>query len=158
MSTKQQYIHNDGWKDPSQPLHTQHWVMSAMKAFHNKQKKWQHKLCSICHELWPTLVSGTEHPYICTRCKKDKNDTKLFSAENDMDPGSVPSCLQNLSQVEEMLIARACPIITIYRKHGGQRRYKGHVVKGVQHHFFNMPQNISLKSTSYTDHCGTPAF
>ena len=30
--------------------------------------------------------------------------------------------------------------------------------KGVQMFFWNMPQNISLKSNSYTDHCGTPAF
>ena len=70
--------------------------MSAMKAFHNMQKK----LCSICNELWPTVVSGTEHPYICTRCKKDKNDTKLFSTENDMDPGSVPSCGRYASEVD----------------------------------------------------------
>ena len=33
-----------------------------------------------------------------------------------------------------MLIARACPIMSIYRKHGGQRGYKGHVV--------NLPQNV----------------
>lgn len=38
-----------------------------------------------------------------------------------MDPKSVPPCLRNLSQIEEMLIARACPIMSIYRKHGGQR-------------------------------------
>ena len=58
----------------------------------------------------------------------------MYSAENDMHPGNVPLCLQELSQVEEMLIARACPIMCIYRKHGGQRGYKGHVV--------NLPQNI----------------
>ena len=29
---------------------------------------------------------------------------------------------------------------------------------GVQHIFLNIPQNISLKSNSYTDHCGTTAF
>ena len=39
-----------------------------------------------------------------------------------------------ISQVEEMLIARACPIMCIYRKHGGQRGYKGHVI--------NFPQNV----------------
>ena len=33
-----------------------------------------------------------------------------------------------------MLIARACPIMSVYRKHGGQRGYKGHVL--------NMPQDI----------------
>ena len=45
-----------------------------------------------------------------------------------MDPGKVPPCLRNFSQVEEMLIAWACPIMSIYREHGGQRGYKGHVV------------------------------
>ena len=33
-----------------------------------------------------------------------------------------------------MLIARACPIMCVFHKHGGQRAYKGHVV--------NLPQNI----------------
>jgi hypothetical protein len=51
-----------------------------------------------------------------------------------MHPGNVPQCLQGLSQIEEMLIARACPIMTVYRKHGGQRGYRGHVI--------NLPQNI----------------
>ena len=49
-------------------------------------------------------------------------------------PGEVPLPLQGLSQLEKMLIARACPIMCIYRKHGGQRGYKGHVV--------NLPQDI----------------
>jgi len=48
--------------------------------------------------------------YVCTRCKRYKKDTKTFSAEKDMDPGNVPPCLRNLSQVEKMLIARACLI------------------------------------------------
>ena len=33
-----------------------------------------------------------------------------------------------------MLIARACPIMCVYRKHGGQRGYKGHGL--------NLPQDI----------------
>ena len=37
-----------------------------------------------------------------------------------MDPGSVPAELQSLSEVEELLIARAFPIMSIYRKHGYQ--------------------------------------
>lgn len=49
-------------------------------------------------------------------------------------PGEVPPCLRDLSQVEEMLLARACPIMSVYRKHGGQRGYKGHIL--------NLPQDI----------------
>ena len=51
-----------------------------------------------------------------------------------MDPGAVPIELQGLTEIEEMLIARACPIMCVYRKHGGQRGYKGHVL--------NLPQDI----------------
>ena len=45
-----------------------------------------------------------------------------------MDPGSVPAELQGLSEVEELLIERAFPIMSIYRKRGGQRGYKGNVL------------------------------
>ena len=38
-----------------------------------------------------------------------------------MDPGNVPFCLRGLSQVEEMLIACACPIMFIYHKRGGHK-------------------------------------
>ena len=37
-----------------------------------------------------------------------------------MDPGVVLLELQGLTEIEEMLIARDCPIICVYRKHGGQ--------------------------------------
>ena len=45
-----------------------------------------------------------------------------------MDPGPLPLELQGLTDIEEMLIARACPIMCIYRKHGAQRGYRGHVL------------------------------
>ena len=63
-----------------------------------------------------------------------------------MHPENVPQCLQGLSQIEEMLIARACPIMTIYRKHGGQRGYQGHVVdlpQNIQGLLNRLPANIS---------------
>ena len=44
------------------------------------------------------------------RCKKVNQCPKLFS-DNNMDAGSVPAELQGLSQTEEMLIARCCPIM-----------------------------------------------
>jgi len=40
-----------------------------------------------------------------------------------MIPSAVPLELQELTQVEEMLIARAIPIIRVYVKPGGQRGY-----------------------------------
>lgn len=107
-----------------------------MCSFHEKQNKWRQCLCIICHEAWPSRICLGVDPaaYICTRCKRDKSDVKKFSEENDMLPGNVPLCLQRLSQVEEMLIAHACPIMCVYRKSGGQRGYKGHVL--------NLPQDV----------------
>ena len=45
-----------------------------------------------------------------------------------MDPDTSPLELQGLTDIEEMLIARGCPIMCVYRKHGGQRGYRGHVL------------------------------
>lgn len=122
-----------GWATHGEELHTQPWVQAAMNDFHSK---WEHRLCTVCHELWPTQVclKDKESTYQCTRCKRDKKEPKVYSVENNMHPGVVPLCLQNLTQVEEMLIARACPIMCVFHKHGGQLGYKGHVV--------NLPQNI----------------
>ncbi|CAB3983453.1 ATP-dependent DNA helicase PIF1 [Paramuricea clavata] len=58
-----------------------------------------------------------------------------FDIEKD-----VPTELQNLTQVEEMLIARALPIMRVYIKLGGQRGYSGHCV--------NLPQNVKELATS----------
>ena len=63
-----------------------------------------------------------------------------------MDPGTVPAELQDLTEVEEMLIARAFPIMCVYRKHGGQRGYKGHVLnlpQDVQGFLSTLPANVS---------------
>ena len=59
---------------------------------------------------------------------------KTFSVENEMIPSLIPPQLQGLSQVEEMLIARALPIMRVYIKPGGQRGNSGHCI--------NLPQNV----------------
>jgi len=54
-----------------------------------------------------------------------------FIAANDMDPGAVPETLQDLTTVEQMLIARVAPVMSVMRLPeycGGQWRFKGHVV------------------------------
>ena len=46
-----------------------------------------------------------------------------------MIPSKIPDALKNLTQVEEMLISRAFPVMQIHTKpNGGQRDYKGHVI------------------------------
>ncbi len=57
-----------------------------------------------------------------------------------MIPSPIPHELQNLTQIEEMLIARALPIMRVYIKPGGQRSYSGHCI--------NLPQNVTELATS----------
>ena len=105
-----------------------------MRDFHKKQWQWEQRQCHVCHETWPTQVGLTNCMYICARCKRDRQIPKLLSRENDMDPDVVPECLEDLTQIEQMLIARASPIMTVYRRKGGQRGYRNHVL--------NFPQDI----------------
>ena len=50
-----------------------------------------------------------------------------------MTPSPVPKELQGLTQFEEMLIARAFPVMNVYTKpRGCQRAYKGHVITNPQ--------------------------
>ena len=142
--TKHDYLHEGGWKDPSLFHHKQPWVKSEMKKFHEHVNKWEQRMCIVCHEIWPT--KPTPDPSSCTRCKRDKHNPKLFSSENCMDPGRVPPCLQGLSQIEEMLIARANPIMCLYRKHGGQHGYRGHVLnvaQDIQGFLDQLPANVN---------------
>ena len=57
-----------------------------------------------------------------------------------MIPSSVPEELKGLTQIEEILIARALPIMRIYIKPGGQRGFSGHCI--------NLPQNVKELATS----------
>lgn len=47
----------------------------------------------------------------------------------------IPPQLRNLTQLEEMMIAKVHPIIMIYIVRGGQRKTKNHVI--------NFPQNVT---------------
>ena len=69
----------------------------------------------------------------------------IILLNNDMDPGSVPAEPEGLSKVEELLIARAFPIMSIYRKHGGQRGYNGNVLnlpEDTQGFLNSLPPNV----------------
>ena len=117
------------------PLHNQRFAVENMQQFHKTFQKMQLYLCQVCHEAWPLKSTKTAHEtYQCKRCKMDKKFPKKFSRENNMLPSEVPIELQHLSQCEEILIARAFPIMQVYTKAGGALGYKGHVI--------NLPNNV----------------
>ena len=45
-----------------------------------------------------------------------------------MDLGIQPLLLAVLTQVEEMLISRANPVLQVTHAHGGQYKYSGHTI------------------------------
>ena len=103
-----------------------------MKDFH-KSLEFKIFKCQICHEAWPlSEKSKRGMTYTCSRCNRDKNAIKKFSVENNMIPSPVPEELQGLIQLEEMLIARVFPVISVYTKPGGQKAYKGHCINFAQ--------------------------
>ena len=119
-------------------IEEQCWAKTNINKFH-KSVNFSISQCTICQEAWP-LKSKPRSPYICSRCSRDKKSQKKFSCENSMIPSHIPHELQNLTQIEEMLIARALPIMRVYIKPGGQTGYSGHCI--------NLPQNITELATS----------
>ena len=117
------------------PLMEQKQVLRNIDLFHTSDKYLVNQ-CTICMEAWPSVGSRkncTASEYKCLRCVRDKDHPKTFSKENNMIPSAVPCQLQGLTQVEEMLIARALPIMRVYVKPGGQRGYSGNCINLPQH-------------------------
>ena len=108
-------------------------VKQKVVAFHSKLNEVKFASCDTCLESFPGLsIKVSENQ--CVRCSRDKKTPKLYSADNNIDPGPVSQELQGLSQVEEMLISAVMPIMTVYRLPHGQLGYNGHVV--------NLPQDV----------------
>ena len=117
-------------------------MLNNIDCFHNSNE-YNIKQCTVCLEAWPLKSSSRsqeDSEYQCVRCNRDKKHPKKFSKQNYMVPSAVPSQLQGLTQIEEMLIARALPIMRVYIKPGGQRGYSGHCI--------NLPQHVQELATS----------
>ena len=68
------------------PIFDQPAVVRKIKKFHTDLSNISIvSTCSTCHELLPehSLESSTE----CTRCARDSSSSKLYSSDNNMDPG-----------------------------------------------------------------------
>uniref|UniRef100_A0A1X7VRX9 DUF6570 domain-containing protein n=1 Tax=Amphimedon queenslandica TaxID=400682 RepID=A0A1X7VRX9_AMPQE len=88
----------------------------------------------------PVSLLSAEWNHECRRCAHDRHIPKLFSKGNNMDPGTVPTQLQGLSQAEELLISAVLPVMSIYKLPHGQYGYSGHVI--------DFPQDVQSFATS----------
>ena len=92
--------------------------------------------CNVCQEARPNEnINVDDKSHVCTRCKADKGTPKKISVENNMDPGSVPPELNELTQCEEMLKARPFPVIQVYVR-------KGHNTISYKEHVLTVPHNV----------------
>ena len=95
------------------PIHEQTQAKHNIDMFH-KSNVYRVYQCSLCQEAWPINFTPRLHnQYQCSRCTNDKESPKKFSKQNNMIPSSVPPQLEGLTQVEEMLIAPALPIMRV---------------------------------------------
>ena len=80
----------------------------------------RHELDNTIHATF-LYTTARLHPFSMQlpAVQEGQSCPKLFSSDN-MYPGSVPAELQGLSQTEEMLIARSCPIMRVIRLKSGQ--------------------------------------
>ncbi len=113
---------------------------NLLKKFRNKMDNIKHVICPVCNESCPSivLVNGK-----CRWCHSKKMSNR-FSEENNMDPGEVPEELQDLTEIEEMLIAKAFTVMSVYRLRGGQYGYRGNVI--------NFPQDVHELATRLPRH------
>ena len=100
-------------------------MLDYVKKFEKEQMSYEFATCTICKETRIGLqLSNGE----CKKCRCDKENIKMFSEENCMDPGNVPTELQDMTVVEQQLICRISPAIQLHMlKHGGLAS-KGHCV------------------------------
>jgi ATP-dependent DNA helicase PIF1 len=118
--------------------------IQMLNDFRKEMDDLHYELCNVCNERIPSMPMMVEG--VCKRCYKDKNEIKKFSSENNMDPGDIPDELKSLSEIEEMLIAQVCTVISVYRLRGGQLGYRGNVINFNQdiHEFITrLPRNPS---------------
>jgi len=70
--------------------------------------------------------------HACFLRDKRNQSPYLMSVENEMDPGDIPAYLPELTQVEEMIIARSHVQMMVHRYRGHQYHYTGHCVGFMQ--------------------------
>ncbi len=68
-------------------------VKERMDKFHHEMSSIESTICIVCSEKFP----GTKMASLsttCVRCYRDKANPKLYSSENNTNPGAVPNELQ----------------------------------------------------------------
>ena len=108
---------------PSEEVYTRH------RKFHERiDRLAEVQICHVCLESYVGIqVRNTSTGPMCMRFLREGSN-HIFSATNHIDPGTQPHVLEDLTQVEEMLIACGSPILQVMHLIGGQYKYRGHTI------------------------------
>ena len=161
--TREARLHRDSEQHRNQwtclPVLNHPSVHSKMLNFHRHFVTLEVTRCSTCCKGFPGLKINSQSGE-CLSCSRDKHVPKLYSSENNMNPGIVPPALQvrqhkhlmlsneycmcllvvfllqGLTQVEEMLISAVLPIMSLI------------ICPMVSGHVINLPQDIASFANS----------
>ena len=97
---------DDNISVPSEEMYTRH------RKFHERIDQFPKvKMCHVFQESYGGVhIRNKSTGPMCLRCLREGSN-HIFLVTNHMDPGFQPRVLQDLTQVEEMLIARASQIL-----------------------------------------------
>ena len=104
---------------------------------HKKIHEWidqlaEVQMCHVCQESYAGIqVCNSSTCPMCVRCLREGSNHR-FSTRNHMDLGTQPHVLEDLTQIEEMLIACASPILHAIHSIGGKYKYRGHTISFLQ--------------------------
>ena len=104
--------------------------IKAGQNFDNEISTISFESCTNCNRSFQNLNVKQDG---CSECNS-ANKRNKFTIENNMDVGIVPDELKDLWHIEQMLIARIHPVVSIYRISGAQYGSTGYVI--------NFRQNI----------------
>ncbi len=115
--------------------HKQAQIKEDALKFCNSQSKYQFRRCSRCHVGWfvNERLKDKLDEYKCRSCRRSKKYQEKFSEENNMIPGQPPTWAQDLTQMEEMIVAPILPFMLVHQLKGGQLGMKGNVIQFKQH-------------------------
>ena len=86
------------------------------------------QMCYVCEDSYVGIqVMTTNTRLMCTRCKSERTHHR-FSSQNNMNPGLRTLVLASLTQVEEMLTARASPVLQVMHSIGGKYKNRGYTI------------------------------
>ncbi|KIE03504.1 ATP-dependent DNA helicase PIF1, partial [Metarhizium majus ARSEF 297] len=111
-------------------LPTEQW--GYIQSFNAAMGQIKMETCTRCKERWFAMDLKDGVCHACFLRDKGNKTPFLMSAENEMDPGELPAHLPELTQVEEMIIARCHIQMVVYRYRGHQYHYSGHCVSFMQ--------------------------